>query len=144
MTVKEIKIIYDFSSHSHIDSYKFMQHTFIMELINPKYDAKFSNLPDGSWYNKLTLFEHSGDYFICKGKDKQGYDIFTGISAIYTADFIFRYLKEHQILQKQANQVSSHQAGENLEEFIQYVKSHIRIKTLDKLLEGDNNTIQFC
>jgi len=85
-----------------------------------------------SWFERLTLFEHSGQYFIAKGKRKDRYSIYEdGVCAIYTSDFILDYLNSESL------RISD--LSERLE-YIAFIKLHIRNTLIDRLLNEDT----FC
>lgn len=79
-----------------------------------------------SWFEKLTLFEHNGQYFIAKGQKKERSSIYgNGIGAIYTSDFILDYLNNSLL--------RDDNTSERLE-FIAFIKLHMRNTSIDRLL----------
>ncbi len=79
-----------------------------------------------SWFEKLTLFEHNGQYFIAKGQKKDRSSIYgNGIGAIYTSDFILDYLNNSLL--------RDDNTSERLE-FIAFIKLHMRNTSIDRLL----------
>lgn len=83
-----------------------------------------------SWFEKLTLFEHNGQYFIANpcvaGQKKDRSSIYgNGIGAIYTSDFILDYLNNSLL--------RDDNTSERLE-FIAFIKLHMRNTSIDRLL----------
>jgi hypothetical protein len=144
MTVKQKDIITGYNGADR--TYTQTQHTFILELIKPKYVGEYSDRSNNSWFNRLTIFEHDNDYFICKGHPifirasssktpKVAHDIFTGISAIYTIEFIIQYL---------VSNIENLRMENDTIEYLRFLKAHTRVLNLEKLLKEDDDTQQYC